>query len=257
MHADLAFYFQHHHALLGDLSTPSAAALFATKVVAANFALLLGFVSHQTASMRSRGWSLRRDTAAEVDESRQVEQQWSRFRCSEYLEALAANLDALGLPREPHPQPPPAPHASPPPAPPWTDGAVAADLQHLYGELTLRRQDYDRITGSIAALVGMREARRSLAATQAATRFALVLTPFAWLASVFSMAPTFLPGGDLAWVYWVVSAAAVAAVFAVYHGIGGLWRPLRPVERVRRWTGRGGGMARDMKTTAEVWTEPP
>jgi len=62
----------------------------------------------------------------------------------------------------------------------------------------------------------MKETERSLAVAKMTTYFALILTPFAWLASFFSMDPRFLDG-PLVWVYWVVSVFTVALGFLLYH----------------------------------------
>ncbi|TPX09771.1 uncharacterized protein E0L32_008962 [Thyridium curvatum] len=274
MIGDLRFYFSHHSHLLrrclprSALADPSVAAtLFARKIVAAHFNHVLAFVTHQAASMRSRGWSLRRANDAEAAESRRVEGQWSRFRCAEFVESLAGTLEALGLPRHQAPQPSccggcaskpkrtaaqqqrkdrgeeeedgveeveeeeegddndssetiVAAGAAPTEAyredirrqgrslcGEWA--AVDRDLQHLYRGFEQQRIEYDRITHSIAAFVQMKEAERSLNVAKLTTYFALILTPFAWLASYFSMKEDYLPGGEHVYVYWVVSVGVI------------------------------------------------
>lgn len=208
---DLSFYYKYHSDKLGDVSDPMAASLFAKRIVTSHYAHILGFVTHQTSSMRARGWSLKRMNHQEVDESREVEKEWSQYRGGEFMESLATNLDQLGIPLL---------HSSGDTGVvtnygDWT--SIESDLQYLYMTFDMRRRDYDRITTSIAAFVGMKEAERSLNVAKLTTYFALVLTPLAWMASFFSMSPRYLPDGDLKWVYWLVSFATIAMSLVLYR----------------------------------------
>lgn len=90
----MLYYVQNHTSALGNTQGPESAATFLRKIVANHYCQLLGFVSQ---SMRSSGWALQRRTQEEIDESNQIEAAWSHFKCPDYLDALSAVLDSLGI----------------------------------------------------------------------------------------------------------------------------------------------------------------
>ena len=182
---------------------------------------LIAFVSFQISSMRSHGWALKRKTERERDAAAMVETDWSRFRCSEYLEDMEANLDALGIPRidtkvqEMYGD--------------WK--ACELDFRWIYDQLTLRRDDYDRLTRSMSALVGIIGTRQALEetrlqkeetmralreakSTKTLTVIAMAFAPMALTSQWFSMSD-FQPGGRQFWVYFAVALPLTLFVFIV------------------------------------------
>lgn len=269
---DLRYYFARHSRVLGTLASrqnnsptqpqprldPSTTTLFPLKIIASHYCLLHAFVSFQTASMRSTGWTLKDDTAEQREESQQVEEAWSRFRCSEYLEALEALLDSLGitlygtsatLSSETTPL---LHHIATTQGPPWRS-AIAPDFLFLHRQFHMRRHDYDRITTSIAALAGIITGRVGITtgriavdearAAMSLSYVAILFAPLAWVAAVFSMPEEFAPGGKLFWRYW---ATAVPFMLLVWFLITS-WHNRREVRsragvvrrNVRGWMGGG------------------
>ncbi|KAK3386834.1 hypothetical protein B0H63DRAFT_468464 [Podospora didyma] len=261
MFDDLTYYFtQHAHHLDTRLSQPCCTTLFPLKLIAAHFSTLHDFVAFQTATMRSRGWSLRRETADQIRAAHEVELAWSRFRCTEYIEVLARILDFLRVGYDDYlthlpvnyynthhngrargcfdvtcqavrcirarqsVQHPSAEAIIPPEdsssscVSDWKSSAAAADFVLLHRQFLLRREDYDRITTSIAALagiisgrVGIEEARTAKALTFVAMCFA----PLSWVSSVYSI-PDAESAGPLFRKYWASALPATLAVWLVF-----------------------------------------
>jgi hypothetical protein len=183
---------------------------------------LIAFVSFQISSMRSRGWALKRNTQEERDAAAMVETDWSRFRCSEYLEDMEANLDALGMTR--------IDEKIQDMYGDWK--ACELDFRWIYDQLTLRRDDYDRLTRSMSALAGIIGARQALEetrlqkeetmralreakTTKTLTVIAMAFAPMALTSQWFSMRDLFQPGGKAFWVYFAVALPFTLFVFMV------------------------------------------
>lgn len=228
---DLTYYFMHHVDVLGPMPDPSSAAIFPRKLVSSHYCQLLGFVSHQTASMRSSGWAAQRRTQQEIDESNQVETAWSQFKCPEYLEALGAVLDSLGIPhgREPYDT---LDAASTVEAvstdraqePPSGDGdwlSSTADFLYLHREFRAHLADYARMTSSLAALNGMIGGRIAILEARTAkslTLVAMVFAPPACVASIFSIPfDVFGLPGPRFWWYWVATIPLTFIVFLLTY----------------------------------------
>ncbi|KAM7191301.1 hypothetical protein V8F20_009356 [Naviculisporaceae sp. PSN 640] len=242
---DLRYYFTRHSNALGPLigeRTPfkhrsllsSSIPVFPLKLIASHYSLLHAFVSFQTASMRSAGWTLMDDTAQQMEESKQVEEAWSRFRCSEYLEAIESLMDSLGIPLYESGSCALTPIETTPllrrsgtslstgplgtnfsPEPSWLS-AVAPDFTFLHRQFTMRRLDYDRITTSIAALASIvmgRVAVKEASSARSLTYVAVLFAPLAWVAAVYSMPDEFAPGRPLFLRYW---ATALPTTFVVW-----------------------------------------
>lgn len=229
---DLDYYFKNHLGVLGHLADSESAAIFPRKLVASHYCQLLGFVSHQTASMRSSGWAAQRRTQEEIDESNQVETAWSQFKCPEYLEALGAVLDSLGIPQGQEPfdnldsasaviEPAVTKRAQ---EPPQGDGdwlSSAPDFLYLHREFRARLADYARMTSSLAALNGMIGGRIAILEARTAkslTLVAMVFAPPACVASIFSIPfDVFGLQGPRFWWYWVAAIPLTLIVFLLTY----------------------------------------
>lgn len=228
---DLTYYFMNHVDVLGTIQDPTSAAIFPRKLVASHYCQLLGFVSHQTASMRSSGWAAQRRTQQEVDESNQVETAWSQFKCPEYLEALGAALDSLGIPhgREPYDTSDAASIVEadstnraqdpPPGVGDWLSSTP--DFLYLHREFRAHLADYARMTSSLAALNGMIGGRIAILEARTAkslTLVAMVFAPPACVASIFSIPfDVFGEGGPRFWWYWVAAVPLTIIVFLLTY----------------------------------------
>lgn len=216
-----------------DAQEPEVAAAFLRKIVASHYCQLLGFVSHQTAAMRSSGWAVQRRTQQEIDESQQVETAWSHFKCPEYLEALGAALDSLGLSQGHDPydlfdadEAPgmvaDAPGGSSPARPHAADWRSSApDFLYLHREFRLRLADYARMTSSLAALNGMIGGRISILEARTArslTLVAMLFAPPACVASIFSIpSDVFGKDGPPFWYYWAAAVPLTVLVFLLTY----------------------------------------
>ncbi|ROW07574.1 hypothetical protein VPNG_06844 [Cytospora leucostoma] len=254
LYDDLVYYFQTHADVLENLDDPFSATVFPRKIVASHYCQLLGFVSHQTASMRSSGWAVQRRTQREVDESNQVETAWSQFKCPEYLEALGAVLDSLGISqsrdpyealdvmeadssRVPGAGEPQQKQRRPVDDPDWL--SPAADFLYLHREFRSRLADYARMTSSLAALNGMIGGRISILEARTAkslTLVAMIFAPPACVASIFSIpADVFGQQGPKFWWYWAAALPITVVVFLVTYvvherdGFMRMWQTRKPV----------------------------
>ncbi|POS70207.1 hypothetical protein DHEL01_v211402 [Diaporthe helianthi] len=230
---DVTYYFEHYADVLGPMSDPASAAIFPRKVVASHYCQLLGFVSHQAASMRSSGWAAQRRTVQEIDESNQVETAWRQFKCPEYLEALGAVLDSLGIPQGHEPydafekestvDTSPKHRAlleRPPDEGDWLSSVP--DFLYLHREFRAHLADYARMTSSLAALNGMIGGRIAILEARTAkslTLVAMVFAPPACVASIFSIPFDMFgqDGGPRFWWYWVAAIPLTLIVFLLTY----------------------------------------
>lgn len=230
---DISYYVQNHADVLRSTKEPASAVVFLKKIVASHYCQLLGFVSHQTASMRSSGWAVQRKTQQEIDQARQVESAWSHFKCPEYFEALGHVLDSFGISqgREPfehfdvgvegffgddseqltavHRK-----HSD------WRSSTP--DFLYLHREFRTRLADYARMTSSLAALNGMIGGRISILEARTArtlTLVAMLFAPPACVASIFSIPLDNFgqPGGPRFWWYWATTVPLTVLVFLLTY----------------------------------------
>lgn len=230
---DLAYYIQTHANVLQHPQAPESAAMFLRKIVASHYCQLLGFVSHQTAAMRSSGWAVQRRTQQEIDEADQVEAAWSHFKCPEYLEALSTGLDSLGISQGHDPydvfdvsltdlrkvEAGQQKFESPPEHSDWRSST--ADFLYLHREFRLRLGDYSRMTSSLAALNGMIGGRISILEARTArtlTLVAMLFAPPACVASIFSIpSDGFGQHGPRFGWYWVAAVPLTVLVFLLTY----------------------------------------
>lgn len=231
---DLTYYFKDHTDLLHNIEKPESASMFMKKIVASHYCQLLGFVSHQTPSMRATGWAVQRRTQAEVDESNQVEAAWIHFKCPEYLEALGTVLDSLGISQGRDPfdvldlaieqEDEMKPRGS---SQSEQRGQIrdwrssVPDFLYLHREFRQRLAEYARMTSSLAALNGMIGGRISILEARTAkslTLVAMLFAPPACVASIFSIpASIFGDAGPQFWWYWAVALPLTILVFLLTY----------------------------------------
>lgn len=243
---DLRYYFKTYSEVLGQMGDPASAAVFPRKLVASNYCQLLGFVSHQTASMRSSGWAAQRRTQEDIDESNQVETAWSQFKCPEYLEALGAVLDSLGIPQGHEPYDTvstiePNSTSRTQELQPGNDDWLSStpDFLYLHREFRAHLADYARMTSSLAALNGMIGGRIAMLEARTArslTLVAMIFAPPALVASILSIPSryTFGDQGPKFWWYWAAAIPLTIVVLLVTYLVNErdavirLWRAEKP-----------------------------
>lgn len=228
---DLVYYVQNHADVLNLPREPGSAAMFLRKIVASHYCELLGFVSHQTAAMRSSGWAVQRRTQQEIDESNQVEAAWSHFKCPEYVEALSTVLDSLGISQGHDPydmfemdtdislQSEQEDSSTRLKTSDWRSSTP--DFLYLHREFRLRLADYARMTSSLAALNGMIGGRISILEARTArslTLVAMLFAPPACVASIFSIpSDVFGQAGPPFWWYWAAAVPLTILVFLLTY----------------------------------------
>jgi hypothetical protein len=240
----LRYYFTQHASLLESLSSPSCTTLFPLKIISSQYCVLHAFINFQTATMRSTGWALQRQNHEQQRAADDVELAWSRFRCSDYLEAIESILDSLGIPYSEPPTPtniynrrrdgPARPRRAftgasllgladgddgPAAVQDWR--CHASDFLFLHRQFVLRRLDYDRITTSIAALLSIIMGRLGIdeaKTVKTLTYVAMAFAPLSWVASVFSLSENSVygPTRPQFWQYWATALPATVAVFLVF-----------------------------------------
>lgn len=227
LHDDLVYYIQNH----AEVAQPSdLASMFLRKIVASHYCELLGFVSHQTASMRSSGWAVHQRTQEEIDESNQVETAWSHFKCPDYLEALGTVLDSLGISQGRDPYDSfnmdaviSGEESKDSPARLNTTDwrSSTPDFLYLHREFSSRLADYARMTSSLAALNGMIGGRISILEARTArslTLVAMLFAPPACVASIFSIpSDVFGKEGPRFWWYWAAAVPLTLLVFLLTY----------------------------------------
>jgi hypothetical protein len=218
MYEDLRYCFSNYSHLLQDQRDSGVATIFLKRIITAHYEPLLAFSLHQTRSMRSRGWALKGDTEGQKIEAAIVESEWSRFRFSEYLEAMRENLNALGIPRSSIEEEIRTND--------WK--ASDFDFQWIHQQLVDRRRDYELLTGSMAALAGIignrktvKEtsrvseetvlSRREARAMKTLTVLALAFATLSLISSWFGMG-NHAPGEEGFRVYWVIAIPATTLV---------------------------------------------
>lgn len=254
---DLAYYLKDHADLLQNIEKSDSVSMFAKKLVASHYCQLLGFVSHQTPSMRATGWVVQRRTQEEVDESNQVETAWSHFKCPEYLETLGSVLDSLGISQGRDPfdvldlavdqeDDIESQRASPQPSLGHSQQDIMTqdwrssvpDFLYLHREFRQRLAEYARMTSSLAALNGMIGGRISILEARTAkslTLVAMLFAPPACVASIFSIpASIFGESGPQFWWYWAAALPLTILVFLLTYivherdVVKRSWRARRP-----------------------------
>ncbi|KAK4444210.1 hypothetical protein QBC34DRAFT_385485 [Podospora aff. communis PSN243] len=95
------------------------------------------------------------------------------------------------------------------------------DFNKLHRQFTLRREGYDRITTSIAALAGIIAGRPGIddaKTAKALTFVAMCFGPLSWVSGIYSM-EAFGPDGRFFWQYWVTAvpddACGLGSVFSL------------------------------------------
>jgi hypothetical protein len=216
---DILFYMRTYPDLMLRTRGPDDIALLVKRLILAHYGPLLGLIKHQVHGMRSLGWSSLGHATFDA-EARSVERAWSRFRVTEYMQALKEVMHDTRIPLQPS-----SPNSTPPLAEqpePTEIGDLTSRYQYTYAEMLHERGEYDRITTSIAALSGIIGSRQMIAEAQRShaeaikiktlTYIAMVFAPLSLIAAIFSMNPDYIPGGSLFKVYFWV---AVPATFIV------------------------------------------
>jgi hypothetical protein len=219
---DTLFYMRIYPDLIFPTRGPDDIALLIKRLMLAHYGPLLGLVKHQVHGMRSLGWSSLGHATFDT-EARSVERAWSRFRITEYMQALKEVMHDIRIPLQSS-----SPHSSLA-REERTEQAEIDDLssryQYTYAEMLHERTEYDRITTSIAALSGIIGSRQMIAEAQRShaeaikiktlTYIAMVFAPLSLIAAIFSMNPDYLPGGNLFKVYFWVAVPATFVVVAL------------------------------------------
>lgn len=213
MFDDICYYFQHNGMNVGISDDPRSALVFAQKIVASQYMLL---IQYTRSLLNHLGWVLsRRDSFANLNID-WVEERWSDLlsfhrRCDDHR----GNIQAIitGLPSEDML----AKQRS------WTD--VRADFTHIERQFGRLQEKSDSLISSftgLASIVGNRQSLAEARSVRLLTLLGLIFLPLSFISGLFSMATPYTPGNSCFWIYFAVSLPLLLLVFVVAFPIQ-LW----------------------------------
>jgi hypothetical protein len=218
---DLCFYIQNYSSLISTSELDSVG-FIARKIVSSQYLLQTLYLSAKVGNMQFH-MTRRNQALLDYFTPEFVEAQWSdsqvlERRLSEYLGQVESIMMQLRIPLE---LPDPTRVQS------WMD--TTADFQFVYMRLKDIRHRAESLNAATAGLAGMsgnrqalREQERSLReakSTRALTFLGLIFIPLAYVASLFSMADPYGPGGGSFWVYFAISLPLIVVVVVAYYMI--------------------------------------
>lgn len=206
MFEDLVFYHKHHHKHLGLTKDPVSATMFAQKIVASEYMLLIEYTRYL---INHLGWKLTRRDGFEIFDSSWVEKAWSDInafhrRIDDHVRNVTTarwTLGHTGLPKPPNE---------------WT--STVQDFRHIEDELLHLRDRSEGLLNSLtslAGIVGNRQALSEARSVRVLTILGMTFLPLSLVASLFSMTEHFSPGAGQFWVYFAVSIPLVFLVFGL------------------------------------------
>lgn len=203
---DLCFYYEHHHKHLRLSEDPTSVTLFAQKIVASEYILIL---SYQRSLLSSLGWRLSRKDSLDVFDPSWVERAWSDLqsfqrRLEDHHRNVGLAISDLQLSRTATS----SPH--------WTD--TAQDFLHIEAQLDRLRNQANGLLNSFTSLAGIVGNRQSLdeaRSVRVLTVLGMTFLPLSLVASLFSLSGNYQPGKDRFWVYWASSVPFVVLVFGL------------------------------------------
>ncbi|KAK5052721.1 hypothetical protein LTR84_002587 [Exophiala bonariae] len=236
MFDDLCFYYQNHSRHLYLTEDPGSITLFAQKIVASQYMLLLSYYGFV---LNHLSWSLTRKDSLDSFGMGRVQRAWSDLqayhrRLKDHHHNIGLLILALQLSREPNSASHPANQPSARTHDAWKD--TAPDFVYIETELERLKDHAKGLQSSFTSLAGIAGNRQSLDEARSVrilTVLGMTFLPMSLVASLLSMGGDYLPGESRFWVYWAVSIPSVVLVFgiswvATHRLIGqrfGAWRP--------------------------------
>ncbi|KAF2203539.1 hypothetical protein GQ43DRAFT_438725 [Delitschia confertaspora ATCC 74209] len=204
MLTDLCYHFKHHSDRIPEDAwvKPSAASIFAKKIVAAYYLQLVDYIKAMLPSLELRlqttGWK------EEAEQWRSL-QTISR-RCGNYSDDVEDTLVTLGYPLiDPKSDDPPD----------WKN--CEKDFHYIYYRLKILKRRVDVLMQAMTGLASIAGNRQNLEEAKRVKRLnllALLFLPLAYTSSLFSMSDNFKPGAKWFWVYWVSSVPVILITVA-------------------------------------------
>lgn len=218
---DLCFYHEKHHQYLSLTADPRSVTLFAQKIVASEYMLLVNY--HRTL-LSSLGWRLSRRDSLDVFDPDWVEKAWSD------LQSFLRRLDDHHLKAELVTS---ALHLDASRTPPGTPHFVhtALDFQHIEDQLQRLKTRADGLLSSFTSLqsiIGNRQSLDEARSVRVLTVLGMTFLPLSLVASLLSMGGKFMPGESEFWVYWAASIPSVLIVSAL------AWLAVHSLEWIQR-----------------------
>lgn len=199
------YYFKHAATHLVTSPRPNSATLFAQKLVAAQYMLLIEYQRFLLMELRKPNLE---DSASTTVESAWGNLQTFRRRLANHQRHVALATAALGLGSSANP--------SSQAYGDWRDTAV--DFEHIAAELQRLSERAENLLGSfigLASMVGNRQSLDEARSVRVLTVLGMTFLPLSLVASLLSMGGAFLPGEGMFWVYWAAALPFVLLVYAV------------------------------------------
>ena len=201
---DLCFYHTHHCTHLQLDSDPKSVTMFAQKIVASEYMLLIEYNRYLLFDIGSK---LSRRNSFEIFENTWVEQTWSdltsfhqRMQTNHHnILMLSANLELTKS---------------------TTKGwmSTTQDFAHIEVQFLSLRQKAEVLLDSFTGLAGMVGNRQSLHEARSVgllTLLGMAFVPLSLVASLFSMSDDYRPGTGNFKMYFAVSIPFVALLFSI------------------------------------------
>jgi Mg2+ and Co2+ transporter CorA len=213
MFDDLCFYYRNHSKHLELTQSPGSVTLFAQKIIASEYLLLLGYYRFV---LNHLSWTLTRQHSLGAFDVGRVERAWSDLqayhrRLMDHHHNVGLLITALQLPRESKPA---TYHTNQPN--PWKD--TAPDFLHIETELERLKQHAEGLQNSFTSLAGIVVSRQSLdeaRSVRVLTVLGMTFLPMSLVAGLLSMGGDYLAGETRFWVYWAASIPSVFLVFGL------------------------------------------
>ncbi|KIW25000.1 uncharacterized protein PV07_10676 [Cladophialophora immunda] len=216
MFDDLCFYYRTHSNHLELTPNPGSVTLFAQKIVASEYLLLL---SYYRFVLNHLSWTLTRKHSLGAFDVGRVERAWSDLqayhrRLMDHRHNVGLLITALQLPRGServrcHTSQPSAPSS-------WKD--TASDFLHIETELERLKQHAEGLQNSFTSLAGIVGNRQSLdeaRSVRVLTVLGMTFLPMSLVAALLSMSGDYLAGESRFWVYWAASVPSIILVFGL------------------------------------------
>lgn len=203
---DLCFYHERHCQHLSVTADPQSVTLFAQKIVASEYMLLINY--HRTL-LSHLGWRLSRRDSLDVFDPEWVEKAWSDLQS--FLRRLDDHHLKVGLAIS-------AMHLEPQTTTPGVSRSIHTDFQYIENQLQRLKIRADGLLNSFTSLqsiIGNRQSLDEARSVRILTVLGMTFLPLSLVASLLSMGGNFMPGASDFWVYWAASLPSVLLVFAL------------------------------------------
>jgi Mg2+ and Co2+ transporter CorA len=194
---------------------------------------------HEAQVVDKHGW--KDELVAVAEATKDI--QFMRRKMGHFESAMTLSLERLGVP--PVDSSPPVDSARPQRPLPIALAEAQRDFLSMSQRLQPFRQRVDDLSSIATEVAGLQVAFKSIRDSEQGlwlSVFAALVFPATFVASIFSMSDSYLPGASQHWVFWVTSVPlAVVVSLALMYGRGSGERMRQAWQRLPRGRGRRKG----------------